>query len=202
MRSCTTGAITCASRPVSRGVRQGDRRTPSPQSKGSNRMLSIDNGWQQKLARCAPLLLRAIVGYGFMAHGLAKLMKGPDAFVAIVHAMGVPAPSFMAWLTILIELFGGLAVLLGAFVLPLSLPMAAVLLVAMFSVHLPFGFTSIKLIAITPSGPRFGPPGYETDLIYLACLATLIMGGSGPLAVDNHISQWLRKMWRRPLLEG
>jgi len=161
-------------------------------------MLSIDTGWQQKLARCAPLLLRAIVGYGFMAHGYAKLMKGPDAFVAIVHAIGVPAPFFMAWLTILIELFGGLAVLLGAFVVPLSLPMAGVLLVALFTVHLPFGFTSIKLLAITPSGPQFGPPGYETNLLYLACLATLVMGGSGPLAVDNMIAKWLPKIWKRP----
>jgi putative oxidoreductase len=156
-------------------------------------MFCIDTSWKQHLARCGPLPLRLIVGYGFMAHGYAKLTKGPDAFVAIVQAMGVPAPSFMAWLTILVELFGGLAVLLGAFVVPLSLPMAAVLLVAMFSVHLPFGFTSIKLIAITPSGPQFGPPGYETDLLYLACLATLIAGGSGPLAVDNQISQWLRR---------
>ena len=159
-------------------------------------MYFIDTKLQQTLVRYAPLPLRLIVGYGFMAHGLAKLMKGPDAFVAIVHAMGVPAPFFMAWLTILIELFGGMAVLLGAFVVPLSVPMAAVLLVAAYSVHLPFGFTSIKLIAITSSGPQFGPPGYETDLLYLACLATLIAGGSGPLAVDNQIAQWLQRVWK------
>ena len=156
-------------------------------------MFFANTEWQRKLARYAPLPLRLIVGYGFMAHGWAKLMKGPDAFVAIVHAMGVPAPFFMAWLTILIELFGGCAVLLGILIVPLSLPMAAVLLVATFTVHLPFGFTSIKLMAITPSGPQFGPPGYETDLLYLACLAALIMGGPGPWAADNEIAKWLRK---------
>ena len=148
--------------------------------------------WQRKLACYAPLPLRLIVGYGFMAHGYAKLMKGPDAFVAIVQAMGVPEPFFMAWLTILIELLGGFAVLLGAFVVPLSVPMAAVLLVAAITVHLPFGFTSIKLLAITSSGPQFGPPGYETDLLYLACLAALVVGGSGPWAVDSRIARWLR----------
>ncbi|HEX3402964.1 MAG TPA: DoxX family protein, partial [Acetobacteraceae bacterium] len=63
-------------------------------------MFFADTGWQRKLACYAPLPLRLIVGYGFMAHGYAKLMKGPDAFVAIVHAMGVPEPFFMAWLTI------------------------------------------------------------------------------------------------------
>jgi putative oxidoreductase len=155
-------------------------------------MFFADTGWQRKLARYAPLPLRLIVGYGFMAHGYAKLMKGPDVFVAIVHAMGVPEPFFMAWLTILVELFGGFAVLLGAFVVPLSVPMAAVLLVATFTVHLPFGFTSIKLLAITSAGPQFGPPGYETDLLYLACLAALVMGGSGPWAIDTQIAKWLR----------
>ena len=63
-----------------------------------------------------------------------------------VHAIGTPAPHFMAWLTILVELLGGLAVLLGAFVPWASIPMAAILLVAIFTVHLPFGFTSIKLL--------------------------------------------------------
>jgi uncharacterized membrane protein YphA (DoxX/SURF4 family) len=64
------------------------------------------------LARWAPLPLRLIVGYGFMAHGYAKLAKGPDTFVDILYAIGVPAPHFMAWLTIIVELPGGLAVLL------------------------------------------------------------------------------------------
>jgi putative oxidoreductase len=44
----------------------------------------------------------------------------------------VPAPHFLAWLTILTELLGGFAVILGAFVALASVPMAAVLLVASF----------------------------------------------------------------------
>jgi putative oxidoreductase len=143
---------------------------------------------RRNLARWAPLPLRLVVGYGFFAHGLAKLEKGPQQFVEIVQAIGTPLPHFMAWLTILVELFCGLAVFFGAFVPWISVPMAAVLLVAIFTVHLPFGFTSIKLMAVTAEGPKFGPPGYETDLLYLACLATLVLAGSGPLAVDG----WFR----------
>jgi len=33
-----------------------------------------------------------VVGYGFLEYGIAKLSKGPHAFVAIVQAMGVPDP--------------------------------------------------------------------------------------------------------------
>ena len=120
-----------------------------------------------------------------MQHGIAKLSRGPDAFATILHALGVPAPHLTAWLTILVELVGGLAVLLGGFVALASVPMAALLLVATFTVHLPYGFSSIKLIAVTSAGARFGPVGYECNLLYLACLAALVLGGPGPLAIDG-----------------
>ena len=137
------------------------------------------------IARWAPIPMRLIVGYGFMAHGFAKLSKGPDAFATILQAMGVPGPHFMAWSTILVELLGGFAVILGAFVALVSLPMAAVLVVAMFKVHLPYGFSSIKLMAVTPAGVQFGPPGFEVDLLYVACLAALVLSGPGPFAIDG-----------------
>jgi len=37
---------------------------------------------------------------------------------------------------------------------------------------------------VTAAGPQFGPPGYETNLLYLAALVALVAGGSGPLAID------------------
>jgi len=162
-----------------------------PLTMSSSGFQALISRWN--LARWAPIPLRLIVGYGFFAHGIAKLEKGPELFVDILQAIGTPSPHFMAWLTILVELFGGLAVLLGAFVPWASAPMIVVLLVAIFTVHLPFGFTSIKLMAVTADGPQFGPPGYETDLLYLACLATLLLTGSGPLAVDN----WIATRFRR-----
>ena len=154
-----------------------------------NRLMKLGEGTSDAIKYWAPIPLRLIVGYGFMAHGYAKLMKGPDVFVGIVHALGVPAPHLMAWLTIIVELLGGFAVLVGAFVPLVSVPMAVVLLVAIFTVHLPYGFTSIKLMAVTAAGPQFGPPGVETDLLYLACLAALVLAGSGPLAIDGLLAK-------------
>ena len=60
-----------------------------------------------------------------MEHGYAKLVKGPEAFASILHALGVPAPHLMTWLTILTELLGGFAILLGAFVPLVSVPMVS-----------------------------------------------------------------------------
>jgi putative oxidoreductase len=137
------------------------------------------------LLRWAQIPLRLIVGYGFMAHGFLKLGRGVEVFAAALSGLGVPAPDLMAWVTVLIELLGGLAVLLGAYIELASIPMAVVLLVAMVKVHLQFGFSSIKFLAVTAAGPQFGKPGIECDLLYLACLATLVVAGPGPWAIDG-----------------
>jgi putative oxidoreductase len=101
-----------------------------------------------------------------MQHGFAKLGRGPDHFAAILQALGTPTPHLMAWISILTEILGGLAILLGALVPLAAIPMAILLIVAIFTVHLRFGFSSIKLLAVTASGPQLGPPGYETNLLY------------------------------------
>jgi putative oxidoreductase len=160
------------------------------------RDLPVDLISRSSISRWAPVPLRLIVGYGFMEHGFAKLDRGLDAFPAILQALGVPAPHLMGWLTILVEIFGGLAVLLGALVPLVSIPMAVVLVVAIVTVHLPYGFSSIKLQAVTAAGAQFGPPGFETDLLYLACLAALVLGGSGPLAIDRLLARRRRRMPR------
>jgi putative oxidoreductase len=120
-----------------------------------------------------------------MSHGFAKLVRGPGVFAGILRALGVPMPHLMAWVTIGIELLGGATVLLGAFVSLAAIPMAGTQLVAMFTVHLPNGFSSINLVRVSARGPEFGPPGYECNLLYLACLAGLVLGGAGPLAIDG-----------------
>lgn len=137
------------------------------------------------VSRWASLPVRLLVGYGFMEHGFAKVLRGPDAFAEVLRQLGVPLPHVAAWLTICTEIAGGLAILLGFVVTWASIPMAAVLLVAMFSVHLPYGFSSVKLLSISGSGAKFGPVGYEVDLLYLAALATLVLQGPGPFAIDN-----------------
>jgi putative oxidoreductase len=148
------------------------------------------------IARCSHLFpplreawyaipLRLMVGYGFMEHGYAKLARGPDDFANILHALGMPASTLLAWATVLVELIGGLAVVVGAFIPLASVPMAFVLLVAIVTVHLPYGFSSIKLQSVTAAGAHFGQPGYETDLLYLAGLAALVLGGTGPYALDQ-----------------
>jgi putative oxidoreductase len=129
--------------------------------------------------------LRLIIGFGFMQHGYAKLARGPEDFIGVLHAMGLPVPFTLGWATIITELVGGLMILAGALIPLSTVPMAIVLLVAIFTVHLPNGFSSIKLQSFDAAGAHFGQPGYETDLLYLAGLVALCLGGPGPLSIDG-----------------
>jgi putative oxidoreductase len=133
--------------------------------------------------------LRLIVGFGFMQHSFAKLARGSEDFINVLHAIGVPAPFLLGWATIIVELVGGLFILLGAFVPLVTIPMIVVLVVAIFSVHLPKGFSSIKLQSFDAAGAHFGQPGYETDLLYIAALVALCLGGAGPYSVDGLLSR-------------
>ena len=55
----------------------------------------------------------------------------------------------------------------------------------MFTVHLPYGFSSIKLLAVMADGAKFGSPGLETDLPHLAAPA-LVPSGSGLWVADDY----------------
>src|SRR6202021_2445362 len=131
------------------------------------------------------LPLRLIIGFGFMQHGFAKLERGPEAFIGVLHAMGLPASVFLGSTTIVAEILTGLMILTGALIPLATIPMAVILFVAIFTVHLPNGFSSIKLQSFDAAGAHFGQPGYETDLLYLASLIALCIGGPGALSLDR-----------------
>ena len=89
--------------------------------------------------RWALVPLRLVVGFGFAAHGYAKLARGPESFAAILSAMGVPAPHLAAWTTVVIELLGGVAMMAGAGVVVVTPLLAAIMLTALFGVHFRYG---------------------------------------------------------------
>lgn len=136
----------------------------------------------------AILPLRLIVGFGFLAHGAAKWARGPAAFGALLHSIGIPLPNVAAWLVTLLEISGGIALLLGVIVGMVSVPLIASMLVAMFGLQVRYGFSSVKTIGLTATGPVFGPPGYEINLLYIAALFVLAVAGPGALSLDA----WLR----------
>jgi putative oxidoreductase len=149
------------------------------------RGIAVDNA-----AAAWPLLvLRVVVGAGFIAHGLAKLQSGPARFARLLDQIGTPFPVETAWMVTLLELCGGVALIFGAFVLLVSLPLIGSMLVAMFSVQWRYGYSSVNTIGLTDAGPVFGPPGYEINLLYVACLFLLVMLGPGAFSIDHLLAR-------------
>ncbi|HEY2828343.1 MAG TPA: DoxX family protein [Pirellulales bacterium] len=131
------------------------------------------------------LPLRLVVGVGFLLHGLAKLNRGPAQFALLLEHLGVPFPVPTAWMVTCIELFGGALVTIGLLVTLASIPLIISMLVALFTVHIHYGFSAVNTIGLTRSGPMFGPPGYEINLLYIAGLIALALSSPTAVSVDR-----------------
>jgi len=147
-----------------------------------NTLLEFLNG--NRWRRWVPIPIRMILGVGFMVHGWAKWNRGPAAFAELLKQARVPLPLANAWLVTVLEILGGLALLIGAFVALVSIPLIFSMLGAMFTVNIKYGFSAVNTIGLTPEGPQLGPPGYEINLLYIAGLVALMLGGAGPLSLD------------------
>lgn len=135
----------------------------------------------------APLPLRLVLGIGMLYHGFPKLFSGEGraGFVGMLEGIGVPVPGLMGWAVGLVEFLGGVALLAGAFVSIAGVLLIVDMLVALFKVHLPHGFGFVNITGMTESGPVFGMPGYEVNLLYIGGLLALVLGGAGAYSVDR-----------------
>ena len=116
-------------------------------------------------------LLRAVTGTIFAVHGAQKLfVYGLDGVAGGFAQMGVPFPGVMGPLVGFVELFGGLALIAGLLTRLAGVGLTAVMLGAMFLVHLPAGF--------------FLPNGYEFVLILAASATALAITGAGRFSLD------------------
>lgn len=121
-------------------------------------------------------ILRVVLGVIFIAHGAPRLFGGVEGFAGFLGSLGIPLPVVAAWLVTLLEAFGGLALVLGFLVKPVSLLLAAEMLVAIVLVRAANGFYMV--------GPQANG-GVEFDLILLASLLMLVFGGPGLAAIDS-----------------
>jgi putative oxidoreductase len=133
----------------------------------------------------APLPLRSVLGFGFVYHGWDKLSDGTEGFQEMLGMIGIPGGAATAWFVALLEFFGGLALIAGAFVPIVAVLLIGNMVVAAVTVHLPHGFSFMNMTGMGPDGPQFGMPGYEISLLYIAGLLALILGGAGAYSVDR-----------------
>jgi putative oxidoreductase len=121
-------------------------------------------------------ILRVVLGATFLIHGAAKFQGGIENTVGFFDSLGLPG--FTAYLVALIELVGGLAMVLGVGTRIISILFAIVLTVAIVKVKLAGGFLGNGQMA-----------GYELDLALLAISIYLAMTNKSLFALDNVLFQ-------------
>ena len=122
------------------------------------------------------LVLRIAVGVVFAVHGAQKLwLFGIDGTAGFLGSLGVPLPQIAAIVVILVELVGGLALLVGLGTRYVAALLAVNMVVALVTVHLANGF-------FVDGG------GVEFVLVLLAAALFFALNGGGRLAVDRRLS--------------
>lgn len=122
-----------------------------------------------------PVIARVVVGTMMFFHGLDKLSGGVDGFAGGLDEMGVPVPTFAAWVVTLLELVGGLMLVVGL----LSRVIAALLTIELiFAIILVTG--KIGLIAESGEGV-----GFERDLAYIVGFLVVVLLGPGRPSLDH-----------------
>lgn len=133
----------------------------------------------------ATTILRLVLGVIFFAHGAQKMLGwfGGYGFTgtmgAFTGAMHIPAP--FAFLAIAAEFFGGLGLIFGLLTRVASFGIFTNMVVAIATVHAPFGFF------MNWTGTQKGE-GYEYHLLVLAMTAFLMIRGGGAASVDRLLS--------------
>lgn len=131
-----------------------------------------------------PTVLRLAVGAVFAAHGAQKLFGiwgggGLSGTAAFFSQLGLTPAYPLAVLVGGVELLGGLMLIAGAFTVITSAVLALDMLVAVWKVHLPYGF-----FLNWTNAPGQGH-GYEFNLVLIAALAALMLMGAGTPSVDE-----------------
>jgi putative oxidoreductase len=140
----------------------------------------------------AALPLRFVLGVIFVVHGAQKLFgwfggSGLEATAGFMASQGLVPGMLFAVVAVVLEFFGGLALLAGLLTRWVALLLAIEMLVALVTVHLPKGFFA-------------GQGGIEFPLVLIAGCVTLVCTGAQRYAVDARIprlADWEERQVRR-----
>lgn len=134
----------------------------------------------------AKAIVRLLLGVVIFPHGAQKLLGwfGGHGFNETLQFFTGPLrlPLVIAFLVILIEFFGGLGLIIGFLGRVSALGVLAVMLGAIFTIHLQHGFF------MNWYGTQQGE-GFEYHLLAIGMALAILAGGSGRLSVDRSVTR-------------
>jgi putative oxidoreductase len=125
-------------------------------------VIAFAQSWSPRLLS----ILRIIVGFLYMAHGMMKLLGFPAPFPRPIELFSLLGLAGM------LELFGGALVLVGLFTRPVAFILSGEMAVAYFMAHAPKGFWPIL-------------NGGEGAVLYCFIFLYLAAAGGGPWSLDR-----------------
>lgn len=128
----------------------------------------------KKCSEYAPAILRLALGLLFIVPGLSKLAN-PGMIIGMLGGMGFPAATLLGWIVILVEILGGVAVLVGWKLKQVVWPLVVILAVALFAVHVP------SILAKAP----MAMPMALFHLLGIGALVSLYFSGAGKYAIKQ-----------------
>jgi putative oxidoreductase len=135
-----------------------------------------------------PLVLRIALGVVIFPHGAQKLLGwfGGAGYRKTMgfFTKGMGIPAILAFLVIIVEFFGSLALIFGLLTKVAALGIAVDMLVAALLVHLPNGFF------MNFEGDQEGE-GFEFHILAVGIALALVIGGGGALSLDLLLSNLL-----------
>ena len=118
----------------------------------------------------ALLSARVALAYGFYEPAMIK-WRNFDTTVEWFSSLGIPFASFATLLTASIEIIAVVFLLLGLFVRFTTIPLMAIMIVAIVTVHISNGFSVAN-------------NGFEIPLYYFLFLSILTTHGAGRFSID------------------
>jgi putative oxidoreductase len=145
----------------------------------SHPALSAVDGMAASNSDVILLIGRIFLGWIFVRSGYGKIFDIP-AYAAMFPARGLP--TFLAYIAVPAEFFGGIALILGLATRYLVLVMVIFMLVATFSSHRYWEFTDVAV-------RRAQDSSFYKNIAMLGGLLFLFVGSPGRFSIDA----WLRK---------
>jgi putative oxidoreductase len=115
------------------------------------------------------VMIRVVLGITFFIHGLVKFQGGIENTAGWFDSIGLPG--VLAYVVALIELVGGIALVIGLFSRVVSVLISLLMVGAIVKVQLASGFLG----------------GYELDLALLVMAIFIAINGSKAYALDQVI---------------